>query len=211
MTTAVSCPICAVGKNSEWPSTRKPATKMTVIVNMARPTSWNAWRTASSGVPPRSRRARWYLLKKCTVSSTTMPMVMAMTTESANPTSPTTSPQRPNPINPGMKFGARLTSPIRSERKATTSRAEMPMNAITVPRSIARILRCPMCANMSAAPELSNRTMCGALSFSHASARSFSASTSCVESVFAVTVMRVADFATSIRLFRSRPKGSESS
>ena len=145
------------------------------------------------------------------MSSTTIPIVIATTTDSEVPTSPTASPQIPNPMMAGAKLGTRLTRPSLKERKAISRRAEMPASTIAVPISIARMLRCPMCANISAMPEPSVRAMCVALLLSHASARSFSASTSAEESVFAVTVMRVADLSTAMRLLRSRPKGSESS
>lgn len=48
---------------------------------IARPTVLNAYMTAASGLRPRSRRARRYLLRKWTVSSTTMPNVMLATSE----------------------------------------------------------------------------------------------------------------------------------
>ena len=145
------------------------------------------------------------------MSSTTIPIVIATTTDSASPTSPFASPQTPNPATAGTKLGTRLMSPSRNERSAATSTMEIARSAIVVPSSIARMLRCPMWENMSAVPEPSAEAMFGAFLSSHASALVSRSSVSCEESVLVVTVIRVADRETSIRWLRSRPKGSESS
>lgn len=143
------------------------------------------------------------------MSSTTMPRVMLVTTDNDSPTSPTARPQIPKPIAPGTRFGTRLASPNRHERRATMSTREIPTSATVVPRSIARMLRRPSQANIRLVPASSARTMPpatpGAFSASHCCARRSRASSSFDDSVSVATVIRVADLSTSSWLFRSSP------
>jgi predicted RNA-binding protein with RPS1 domain len=68
---------------------RKPPNNAREVTTSANPTEVNAYLVASSGDLFNSFLPLKYLLKKCTVSSTTIPNVIAPTTAIAIPTSPT--------------------------------------------------------------------------------------------------------------------------
>ena len=88
------------------------------------------------------------MLKKCTVSSTTIPSVTATTTATDKPTSPTKYPQIPNAIAAGNKFGIKLIKPIRRLRNAKINISEINVNAINEPNSMELILRSEICAKI---------------------------------------------------------------
>ena len=70
-----------------------------------------------------------------------MPKATAVTTEPANPTRPTTYPQRPNASATGMKLGSRLTRPKRRLRKAIIRITEISAMAREVPVSMLLMFR----------------------------------------------------------------------
>ena len=86
ITMATDKPIFAFKPNWEVANIRNPATNTIEVTISALPTVSNAYLTASSGAKPFSRRALKYLLKKCTVSSTTIPNVILAIRDSAIPT-----------------------------------------------------------------------------------------------------------------------------
>ena len=78
---------------------------MIVVTTSAVPTAVNAEITASLAFNPSSLRANWYLDRKCTLSSTTIPRANPVTTETAKLTWPTSKPQTPNANAIGKRFG----------------------------------------------------------------------------------------------------------
>ena len=88
-----------------------------------------------------SRRARAYLVRKCTVSSTTMPSEMEATVATEKPTSPTSKAQAPKDARMGRPLGIRLSRPRLKLRNASIRISEITTMAATVPATMFCILR----------------------------------------------------------------------
>src|SRR5690606_9049768 len=82
---ASKLPICEVGWKGESPITRKPATRMILVITIATPTVEKEYCTASRGDNFKRSRAYRYLDMKCTVSSTMIPMAIQTTADVARP------------------------------------------------------------------------------------------------------------------------------
>ena len=105
MITDTNKPMAELSANDELEITKNPAISATEVVHSATPTVEKAYLTALIASSSRSRRARKYLLMKWIVSSTTIPSVMAATTDSPRPTSPSTRPHMPNAMPAGAILG----------------------------------------------------------------------------------------------------------
>lgn len=152
MVIAVTMPISEFNLKDERDKIQKPAINTIEVTKSAVPTVENAYLTASSELRFNSLRALRYLLKKCTVSSTTIPSVMPTTTESARPISPEIMPHKPNAMPAGTRFGIMLISPIFTERKANIKMNEMQKSAMVVALNMLLMLRMPMLANIMVVP-----------------------------------------------------------
>ena len=74
---------------------------------------------------------------KCTVSSTTIPRVIATTIETANVTVPTEYPHNPKAMAAGTRFGTSEIKPNFTFRSTNKMTSEININAKIVPCSIA--------------------------------------------------------------------------
>ena len=110
----------------------------------------------------------------------------------------------------GTKLGIRLIRPSRTLLKTNSRSRETIAIATMVPRNMPSMFRWIELAPTTATP-VAPDSMPGALVRSQARARSSSAIFSLVDRLLSVTVIRVAERPTSMRLFRSRPSGKENS
>ena len=85
---AVSRAISLFTAKPDCPRTIKPITRPSEVTVNAMPTERKAWRTLSSALSPRLRALAYFNIK-CTVSSTTIPRVIATTIDTASVTLPT--------------------------------------------------------------------------------------------------------------------------
>ncbi|CAI8426314.1 MAG: Uncharacterised protein [SAR116 cluster bacterium] len=96
------------------------------------PTDLNAYRTESSGDFPLFF-AFAYFNRKCTVSSTTIPNVIAATMDTAKVTEPTVYPHNPNAIAAGTRFGTSDINPSFTFRNTSKITPEINIKAKIVP------------------------------------------------------------------------------
>ena len=166
----------AVTRKVLSPSIAKPIATISVVPRIAGPTVRKTYRTASGASI--DARAYWYLLRKCTVSSTMIPMDRPATIETAKPTWPTIIAHTPNAINAGSTLGIRLITPRRTLFSAIIRMPAMSANPRPVPSSIEAMLRRVILANISGVPVPRADRMLGVpFRANHASASATSCST----------------------------------
>ena len=82
------------------------------------------------------------------MSSTTIPNVIAATTDKATPTSPFKYPHKPKPIAAGNKFGIKLNKPSFTFFNAIINKKEIKIKAVVVPTSIESMFLLEKCENI---------------------------------------------------------------
>jgi hypothetical protein len=145
------------------------------------------------------------LLRKWTVSSTTMPREVAETVAAAIPTCFTRSAHTPKVMRIGTALGMRLRAPMEMLRRASISTMAIRATARALPLSMLSMLRWEMRENITAAPVGSACMWGGVWARSQAVARSRTRRVWEVEISPTVAVTRVADLSMLIRSFKSRP------